>query len=90
MLASQELRAAGGDVTVAQLASLPAAGKRIEADLERTGGQLAPHERIRRFELLPQALSFEADELTPSLKLKRDVIERKYASLIERIYTDPA
>lgn len=90
LLAGQGLRAAGGDVTVAQLASLPAARKRIEVDLERAGGGLAAHERIRRFELLPQALSFEADELTPSLKLKRDVIERKYASLIERIYADPA
>jgi long-chain acyl-CoA synthetase len=62
----------------------------IAADIEAAGTGLAPAERIRRFAVLPQPLSFEADELTPSLKLRRGIIEQKYADLIERLYTDGA
>lgn len=74
----------------ANLASLPAVKSQIEADLEAAGAELGSYQRIRRFDLLPLPLTWEGGELTPSLKLKRDVIEQKYRDLIDRLYLKPA
>ena len=51
---------------------------------------LAPFERIRRFTLMARSFSMEAGEMTPTLKIRRDVILRKYHELIERMYGGPA
>jgi long-chain acyl-CoA synthetase len=46
-----------------------------------------PHwEQIRQFALLPRELSQEADELTPTLKMKRRVIDEKYKALIDSLF----
>lgn len=50
--------------------------------------ELASHEKIRDFRLLPQEFSVETGELTPTLKVKRRVIEDKYGHLIEDIFSD--
>lgn len=42
--------------------------------------------KIRKFTILPTNFSEEGGELTPTKKLKRRVVESKYAALIERIY----
>jgi long-chain acyl-CoA synthetase len=44
-------------------------------------------ESIRRFTILPRELTIDADELTPTLKIRRAVIEREYADLIEDLYS---
>lgn len=48
----------------------------------------ARYEQIRRFALLGQEFSMEEGELTPTLKLKRKIILKKYSDLIERIYEE--
>ena len=50
--------------------------------------ELASHQKIRDFKLLPQEFSVETGELTPTLKVKRRVIEDKYGHLIEDIFKD--
>jgi long-chain acyl-CoA synthetase len=45
------------------------------------------YERIREFALIPEEFSQQADELTPTLKLKRRVLVAKYADVIERMYS---
>lgn len=57
--------------------------KRIES-LEKG---LAPYERIKRFTLLPHEFTMENGELTNTLKIKRRVINERYASLIEKMYS---
>ncbi len=52
-------------------------------------GSLARVERVRRFVVLDRDFSQEADELTPTMKMKRKNIEANHAATFDRIYTDP-
>jgi len=47
---------------------------------------LAQYERIKRFALLPSEMTVEGGELTPTLKLRRSVVEARWASEIEQLY----
>ena len=58
--------------------------RRIEAKL---AGRPS-YETVKKFRLLPRELTQESGELTPTLKLKRRVIEEKYAGLIEEMYRE--
>jgi long-chain acyl-CoA synthetase len=49
---------------------------------------LASHEKIRDFRLLAQEFTVETGELTPTLKVKRRVIEEKFGHLIDDIFSD--
>ena len=46
----------------------------------------APYEHIKKFTLLPVGFSQENGELTPTLKFKRKIIEKRYKSLIDSLY----
>ena len=50
--------------------------------------ELASHEKVRDFRLIPNNFTVETGELTPTLKVKRRVIENRYADLIEDIFKD--
>ncbi|MFH5831157.1 AMP-dependent synthetase/ligase [Halalkalibaculum sp. DA3122] len=52
--------------------------------------QLASHEKIRDFRLVANEFSVESGELTPTLKVKRRVIEDKYGHLIDDIFDSAA
>jgi long-chain acyl-CoA synthetase len=58
----------------------------MEKWVEKVNSEFARVEHIRRFEILPRLLSQEAGELTPTLKLKRNVIMRNWEAEIERLY----
>ena len=60
--------------------------KLIENDIGLIQKNLSNYERVRRFVLLEKPLSLEEGEITPSLKIKRKVIEKKYSDLIEGMY----
>ena len=47
---------------------------------------LAKYETIKRFAILPKDLTVEEGELTPSLKVKRKVVEQKYAAVLDKMY----
>ena len=47
-------------------------------------------EQIKRFEILPEDLSQQTGELTPTLKVKRNIVQKKYAETIDAIYRSPS
>ena len=49
---------------------------------------MASHEKIRDFRLVPNEFTVETGELTPTLKIKRRIVEDKYGHLIDDIFAD--
>ena len=60
--------------------------KLIEDDMSKLQKKLANYERVRKFALLDKPFTIETGEITPSLKIKRKVVEEKYNNLIEQMY----
>lgn len=72
--------------TDADLAKHPEVYRLIESDVQALQKDLATYERVRKFVLLDSPLTVENGELTPTLKVKRKVVEEKYRDLIEQMY----
>jgi long-chain acyl-CoA synthetase len=58
----------------------------IGREVERINSSLAQYETIKRFALLDHDFTFDGGQLTYTLKLKRRVIEERYAKMIEGLY----
>lgn len=56
----------------------------LESDLERLNQELEPHERLASLVVVSETWEVDNGLLTPTLKIKRDVIEARYAGLIEQ------
>ena len=54
--------------------------------LDRLNGSLAQFERVKRFALLPTEFTMERGELTPTMKVRRQVVEQRWRSVIDTIY----
>jgi long-chain acyl-CoA synthetase len=61
---------------------------KYEAIVDAVNSGLAQFETIKRFKLVPEEWSLVQGELTPSLKLKRRVVNQKYAQEIAEFYPD--
>ncbi|MGC8502801.1 AMP-dependent synthetase/ligase [Desulfurella sp.] len=60
----------------------------FKSEIEEINKTLARYETIKKFSILPHDFSIEGGELTPTLKLKRRVIYKKYTDKIECLYTE--
>lgn len=58
----------------------------VEQAIASMSGEFAQYEKIKKITLLPHEFSIEAGELTPTMKVKRRVVEAKYKDLIDRMY----
>jgi long-subunit acyl-CoA synthetase (AMP-forming) len=82
-----EAEAAGSPFrTPRELATCPVFHRHLEKQVETVNATLARYETIKRFVILPEELTIEAGELTPTMKLKRRVVYQKYAAEIESLY----
>ena len=79
--------AQGLPTDVAELATRPEVRELIQADLDAANANYAQVEQIKRFGILPRDFTLDAGELTPSLKLKRNVVYASYAAAFEDLYT---
>ena len=73
-----------------ELIARPEVHKLFEGLIEAANQNLARFETIKKFRLVPQSLTMDAGELTPTLKVKRRIIEKHYGDLIEGMYREPA
>ena len=77
------------DVAFSNYASLtrsPEVQALIQKELERVNQKFARVEQIKKFFLLENQLTAEDEELTPTMKLKRKLVEKKYAAQIDAMY----
>ncbi len=58
----------------------------VQGKVDEINKTLARVQTIKRFVILPEELSVEGDELTPTMKLKRRIVHEKYAKEIESMY----
>ena len=59
----------------------------IAAEVERANSSFARVEQVKDFRMIDILLSPEDEEVTPTMKLKRKLVEKKYAHLIDEMYT---
>ena len=69
-----------------ELAKDPAAIKIVQKDISALTSTLVDYERIRRVALLPHEFTIDSGELTPTLKVKRRVVDERFGDLIEELY----
>jgi long-chain acyl-CoA synthetase len=60
----------------------------IWQEIEEKQKSFARYESVKKFVLLPEPFNIDKDELTPSLKIKRNVVEKKYADIISGMYRE--
>ncbi len=58
----------------------------VQEELDRANAHYAPVEQIKKFAILERDLTVEDGELTPTLKVKRNVINERFADLFESLY----
>ncbi|HWG17338.1 MAG TPA: long-chain fatty acid--CoA ligase [Acidobacteriaceae bacterium] len=68
----------------------PAVIARYQRIVDEVNATLAPFETMKRMAVVDREWSVEGDELTPSMKLKRRVVEKKHAAEIAEFYKDEA
>ncbi|HLL74054.1 MAG TPA: long-chain fatty acid--CoA ligase [Pyrinomonadaceae bacterium] len=70
----------------AALARDPAAVRLVQREVAQLTAVLHDYERVRRVALLPEEFSIDGGEMTPTLKIKRRVVDEKFGAVIDEIY----
>jgi long-chain acyl-CoA synthetase len=70
-----------------ELVAHPGITELMEEAVATVNGGLARYEQIKKIRVLPTALSVEDGQLTPTLKVKRRVVEQQFADTITRLYS---
>ena len=58
----------------------------VQKTVDEVNSRVGPVEQIKKFTILPHDLTQETGELTPTLKVKRNIVYEKYASELDRMY----
>jgi len=75
--------------TVEQLRQQRELRPAIQEWVDRVNSQLARYETIKRFAILPRLLEVEKHELTPTMKIRRQVVEEHFKDLLDGLYKEP-
>ena len=71
------------------LVASPEAGDKIEREIRKDLRDLAQFEMPKKVVLIARDFSIESGELTPTLKVKRRIVEKNYKSKIDAVYAEP-
>jgi long-chain acyl-CoA synthetase len=74
------------DSEAATLARAPEVRELIQREIDRANSKYAQVEQVKKFTILDHDLSQATGELTPTLKVKRNVVNQKYAELFDALY----
>jgi len=74
--------------TEEELAGEPAVRQLIQGHIDSLNGQLERWETIKKFVILPHDLTVEDGELTPSMKVRRKIVEQKYLADLDALYEE--
>ena len=74
------------DASITALATNPQVIEIIQTELDRANGHYAPVEQVKKFFILEHDLTQETGELTPTMKVKRNVVEEKYGERFDALY----
>jgi long-chain acyl-CoA synthetase len=72
---------------LAQLAGRPEVHALVQQHLDRANERYAQVEKVKKIAILGHDLSQETGELTPTLKVKRNVVNEKYRAVFDELYT---
>jgi len=64
----------------------PAVHALIQSEIDRANGKYAQVEQVKKFAILDHDLSQPTGELTPTLKVKRNIVNEKYADIFDSLY----
>jgi long-chain acyl-CoA synthetase len=71
----------------ADVVSHPKTYEMVQKHIDEVNKQLPRWESVKKFAILPTDLAIESGELTPSLKVKRKVVEQKYTDVLDNFYS---
>ena len=77
-----------GTMTAAEYCRHPKIIDLIERQITEQTTGLSQYEKVKRFSLIENEMTIEGGELTPTLKLRRRVVDEKYKSVIDKMYDD--
>jgi long-chain acyl-CoA synthetase len=75
-----------GDGSLARAASQPELRAAVADAVAAINRTLASYETIKNFAILPADFSEASGELTPSLKVKREVVRSRYGNIVDALY----
>ena len=75
------------DTSIAALAQDPKVRELVQGEVDKANAKLAQVEQVKKFVILDHDLSQETGELTPTLKVKRNVVNEKYLGLFDELYS---
>jgi len=84
---AQQLGLEGADLPT--LAKDEGVRAEVQKAIDEVNAAVGPVEQIKRFQILDHDLSQETGELTPTLKVKRNVVHEKFAGLVDEVYSAP-
>jgi long-chain acyl-CoA synthetase len=77
-----------GEKSTEELSREPKVRELIEAEVAERNRELASFESVKKFHILPEDLSIESGDLTPTLKVRRKVVYEKHRDVLEGMYRD--
>lgn len=72
--------------SLAEIAAHPKIRAMVQQSVDAANARLSRPEQVKAWELLPEEWTAESEELTPTLKLKRRVVNQKYADVVTGLY----
>lgn len=74
--------------TTAEAAACPKFNAWLDGEIAKVNDRLARVQQVRKFKVLPNELTIEGGELTPTMKIKRKVVNERYSNEINGIYAE--